>query len=103
MELLPDDLLRRFFRENGIVLSAVKRNGRGQYVVPEDEKDRAALPEEIADALNRLYFSSADCVSYIESLFEKTTENGTGNGSVFFTPSAVCRDWCCLSACRAGL
>ncbi len=101
--MLPDDLLRRFFRENGIVLSAVKRNGRGQYVVPEDEKDRAALPEEIADALNRLYFSSADCVSYIESLFEKTTENGTGNGSFFFTPSAVCRDWCCLSACRAGL
>lgn len=77
MELLPDDLLRRFFRENGVVLSAVKRNGGGQYVVPEDEKDRAALPEEIADALNRLYFSSADCVSYIESLFEKN--NGKRN------------------------
>ena len=77
MELLPDDLLRRFFRENGIVLSAVKRNGGGQYVVPDDEKDRAALPEEIADALNWLYFSSADCVSYIESLFEKN--NGKRN------------------------
>ena len=76
--MLPDELLRRFFRENGIVLSAVKRNGGGgQYVVPEDENDRAALPEEIADALNRLYFSSADCVSYIESLFEKN--NGKRN------------------------
>lgn len=75
--MLPDELLRRFFRENGIVLSAVKRNGGGQYVVPEDEKDRAALLEEIADALNRLYFSSADCVSYIESLFEKN--NGKRN------------------------
>ena len=101
--MLPDDLLRRFFRENGIVLSAVKRNGGGQYVVPEDEKDRAALPEEIADALNRLYFSSADCVSYIESLFEKNNGKRNRYRFRFFTPSAVCRDWCCLSACRAGL
>ena len=45
--------------------------------MPEDENDRAALLEEIADALNRLYFSSADCVSYIESLFEKN--NGKRN------------------------
>ena len=75
--MLPDELLRRFFRENGIVLSAVKRNGGGQYVVQEDDKDRAAIREEIADALNRLYFSSADCVSYIESLFEKN--NGKRN------------------------
>lgn len=73
MDLLPDALLRRFFLENDIVLVKVRKGNAApySYVAPENKRDGEILLEEIAAALNSMYFSHEDCVRTIESLFEK--------------------------------